>query len=257
MHITLGHGLLVAVVIVLTAIITATVSTYNSRGRIQSSFDSGLQRLNRQANRMRPVKNSWLDPVVDGLVALRLTPNRVTLLGGCLLGCAAWMAQQSRLGMALAFFIPGILMDMFDGAMARRYPERTTWLGKYLDPAIDTASGWAFMLILLPRYHHAWIPKALIGLLLLRVLAYLWYRWRWSQQLGLGMFPKNWSGENKAAFVAVGVGLMLIPTHHPAYVLGSEICLGLAIVFEGQSLWATHARFKQLKAERQAQSLDS
>lgn len=247
MNITGSHGLIVAVVIVLTTIAAGIISTYNSRNRIKASMEANLERLDKRADRMRPVKNSWLNPVVDGFVRIGMTPNRVTMLGAVLLGATAWAAARHQLGWALTLFVPGVMMDMLDGAIARRYPKLVHWAGEYLDPAVDTASGFTFAVILFPRYQHQLIPLILIGLLVARTIAFVWFRCEWGRKLDLKTLPKNWSGENKAAFIALGIFWMLIPNQQSAYVAGSEICLLLASLFEVQSLTVATVRFRRIR----------
>ena len=79
-----------------------------------------------------------LDPVVRLAVALRLTPNTVTVIGLLLTLLAATMVASGWLVAGAAVLTVGSLLDAVDGALARARGGGTPF-GSFLDSTLDRA----------------------------------------------------------------------------------------------------------------------
>ena len=93
----------------------------------------------------RGVSRYFLGPIVPVLIASRLTPNQVTLIG-----LAIVLGGAAAVGMGL-LFLGGVLVllgsafDMFDGALARA-TQRASKKGAFLDSNLDRVSEIAVLL---------------------------------------------------------------------------------------------------------------
>lgn len=86
-----------------------------------------------------------LGPVVPILIASRLTPNQVTLIGVAITCVAAAMAAMDRLFLAGVLLLVGSAFDMFDGALARA-TGRASKKGAFMDSNLDRVSEIAVLL---------------------------------------------------------------------------------------------------------------
>jgi len=77
-----------------------------------------------------------LEPVARGLIALRLTPDQITIAGLVLSFGAAALAARGDFGPATVLLLVGALCDVLDGSMAR-LSGRSSTFGAFLDSTID------------------------------------------------------------------------------------------------------------------------
>ena len=97
-------------------------------------------------SRLRALLARWVEaPGARVLAALGFTPNRVTLLGLALSGVAAWLAATDMLVLAGGVFLLSGLLDLLDGALARRTGAATRF-GGFLDSVGDRAGEAALLL---------------------------------------------------------------------------------------------------------------
>lgn len=76
------------------------------------------------------------DPVAGVLVALHISANMVTLAGFAVASLGGWMLADGLIWQGGLVMLAGSLMDMFDGAVARRTGQ-TTVFGAFLDSVMD------------------------------------------------------------------------------------------------------------------------
>ena len=87
----------------------------------------------------RSLLSRSIAPVVDGMIALRITPSMITIAG--LIGCIPAMilvAQGNLLLGGIIFFVSSLL-DLFDGALARK-SNSSSDRGALLDSVADRVS---------------------------------------------------------------------------------------------------------------------
>ena len=87
----------------------------------------------------RSLLSRIIAPVIDGLIALRITPSMITIAG--LIGCIPAMilvAQGNLLLGGIIFFVSSLL-DLFDGALARK-SNSSSDRGALLDSVADRVS---------------------------------------------------------------------------------------------------------------------
>ena len=87
----------------------------------------------------RSLLSRIIAPVVDGMIALRITPSMITIAG--LIGCIPAMilvAQGNLLLGGIIFFVSSLL-DLFDGALARK-SNSSSDRGALLDSVADRVS---------------------------------------------------------------------------------------------------------------------
>ncbi len=82
---------------------------------------------------------SWTDPVARALLALRLRPNHLTVLGLGVSLLAALSFARGRTRWGAALLIVAGLFDFFDGSLARLSGQVTPF-GAFLDSVIDRYS---------------------------------------------------------------------------------------------------------------------
>ena len=87
----------------------------------------------------RSLLSRIIAPVIDGMIALRITPSMITIAG--LIGCIPAMilvAQGNLLLGGIIFFVSSLL-DLFDGALARK-SNSSSDRGALLDSVADRVS---------------------------------------------------------------------------------------------------------------------
>ena len=89
-----------------------------------------------------------LAPVVPILIASKLTPNQVTLIGAGITFAGAAAVAMERLFLGGVLLLAGSAFDLFDGALARA-TQRASKKGAFLDSNLDRVSEIAVLLGLL------------------------------------------------------------------------------------------------------------
>ena len=77
-----------------------------------------------------------IDPVVSILVKIKCTPNLVTVLGFFVVFISAFFATQGNFKTAGILVMASGLMDVYDGALARRLKQDSE-KGAFLDSTLD------------------------------------------------------------------------------------------------------------------------
>ena len=87
----------------------------------------------------RSLLSRIIAPVVDGMIALRITPSMITIAG--LIGCipAMILVSQGNLLLGGIIFFVSSLLDLFDGALARK-SNSSSDRGALLDSVADRVS---------------------------------------------------------------------------------------------------------------------
>ena len=75
-------------------------------------------------------------PIARVLIALRVHPNALTLVGFCVAAGAAWLLANERLLAGGAVMLAGAAMDMLDGSVARLTGKASAF-GAFLDSVMD------------------------------------------------------------------------------------------------------------------------
>ena len=90
-------------------------------------------------------------PTVRLLIRLRLTPNRLTLLGLLIAAASAYLLSVGQLAAGGAVLLASGTFDLLDGAVARATGQATSY-GAILDSVVDRASETVVLLGLLIFY---------------------------------------------------------------------------------------------------------
>lgn len=89
--------------------------------------------------RLRAWASGPIETIARALIALRLTPNSITVIGLLIAALAAWLAATGRFLPAGIVLAAGSIFDAFDGAVAR-LSGRVTRFGALLDSTLDRYS---------------------------------------------------------------------------------------------------------------------
>ena len=94
----------------------------------------------------RSLLSRIIAPVVDGMIALRITPSMITIAG--LIGCipAMILVSQGNLLLGGIIFFVSSLLDLFDGALARK-SNSSSDRGALLDSVADRVSEYLSWLV--------------------------------------------------------------------------------------------------------------
>ena len=87
----------------------------------------------------KPYLEKSLNPVVDGLIHLRIHPNSITLLGLILIASGSAFIYFDKRYYGFAFLLIGVLMDAIDGHLARKSGVQSKF-GAFLDSTVDRIS---------------------------------------------------------------------------------------------------------------------
>ncbi len=134
-------------------------------------------------------------------------PNLLTLLRVALVPCFIGASLEGMYNVAFVIFVSAALTDILDGAIARRFNQRSR-LGALLDPAADKmlmVSGYLFY-TLSPALPRVAIPEWLTFVVfvrdaLLALVAYLMYT-----RVHVMRFPPSWAGKTTTVLQAVTLG---------------------------------------------------
>ena len=90
-------------------------------------------------------------PIARALIALRVTPNMITLAGFLVACGAAYLIADGRLLLGGLVMLGGAVMDMFDGAVAR-ITGKASVFGAFFDSVMDRLGEAAVLFGLLALY---------------------------------------------------------------------------------------------------------
>jgi CDP-diacylglycerol--glycerol-3-phosphate 3-phosphatidyltransferase len=97
------------------------------------------------------------DPVARALWRARLRPNQLTVLGLGVSALAAWAFAEGQLRLGAVLLAVAGLFDFFDGALARRARQETSF-GAFLDSVVDRYSDLVVLLGVLVLYERTADP---------------------------------------------------------------------------------------------------
>ena len=142
-------------------IAVAYVVRYLVRGRarhVRTDADGGSVFLNKATMEM----GYWLlGPVVDGLAALRVTPNQVTALSLIPAGLAGIAAAFGWFGLACVLATTAAYGDILDGLLARKLGTSSD-AGEMLDAAVDRFGEFMFLGGVSVYYRTHWMVQVLV-----------------------------------------------------------------------------------------------
>src|ERR1051326_2644886 len=110
-------------------------------------------------------------PLADGLVAMGLTANAITMLGLAGTITAAVFVALGRFGIGAAFFVPSAFLDLFDGLIARKLGTASRW-GAFIDSLSDRAGEGALLIALSYRFRDV-SPRVSVVALAALVLSFM------------------------------------------------------------------------------------
>jgi len=102
-----------------------------------------------------PVKDAAravIGPLADGLAAIGVSPNHLTVAGLVLSAGAGAAVAAGRLTLGAVLLILGGVCDMLDGSVARRHGHATRF-GAFLDSTVDRAAELLFFAGLAVYFH--------------------------------------------------------------------------------------------------------
>ncbi|MDQ2853428.1 MAG: CDP-alcohol phosphatidyltransferase family protein [Chloroflexota bacterium] len=91
------------------------------------------------SDRVKEAARALLAPLVRLAQRLGITPNRVTIIGFCVVVVAAGLVGAGQLLIGAAILVAGSLLDAVDGALARATGGSTAF-GSFLDSTLDRAA---------------------------------------------------------------------------------------------------------------------
>ena len=145
-------------------------------------------------------------------------PNALTLLRLLLVPCFIYASVKDAFTIAFVLFITAAVTDILDGAIARRFNQRSR-LGALLDPAADKTmmiAGYVFYTFdpTVPHRIPGWMTfTVFIRDFVIVMFAYLLYT-----RVRVKRFPPSWAGKTSTVMQAA--------------------TLGTAIAFNGFATWA-------------------
>lgn len=92
-------------------------------------------------------KTSFFKPILYLLAKTGITPNQVSLAALAFAVATFYFALKGEIGYAAVFFIIHIVLDLFDGTLAR-YTKQASDKGKFLDMIVDNIAATLLVLAL-------------------------------------------------------------------------------------------------------------
>ena len=159
-------------------------------------------------------------PVARVLLALRVSPNALTLAGLAVAGGSGYLLSEGRLAVGAAAMLAGAALDMLDGTLAR-LGQRATRFGALLDSTADRLGEAAVLFGLLAFYvrdgHELGVYLVVGALVTSQMVSYLRAR---AESLGV---PSDVGLMGRPERVVVlGGGLL---AGYPLYALGIVLVL--------------------------------
>ena len=165
-----------------------------------------------------PLKNTvleWIDPIAVGLMRAGLTPNRITTLSIFVLlaSGAAWAMDHVRTAAGLLLFSG--LLDILDGAVARR-GGMSTKFGAFYDSCMDRLGegalfagiGIFYTRSIIDRAGERW-PVLGLGLAFAAMTGAFLVSYARARAEGLGLEAKVGMAQRAERFVYLGVPVMV------------------------------------------------
>jgi CDP-diacylglycerol---glycerol-3-phosphate 3-phosphatidyltransferase len=158
------------------------------------------------SDRLRPV----LEPITSGagraLARARITPNALTTIGVlAVIGCAGIIASE-RPALGGWILIPAVLLDLFDGALARASNQVTPWGGFYDSVCDRVADGALLSAIVWLGYQTDDGPMVVVALVAMITSFAVPYARAKAESMGLK--PASGPGERAERYVLIIAGLV-------------------------------------------------
>lgn len=174
------------------------------------------------------------------LVALRLSPDAVTLLGVAVAICVPWFVVRDQIAVASALAILAGVLDNLDGAVAVM-SERTSDWGYVLDSVADRVGDTALLVGLGLAADNPWPAVAAAFLAFLQ--EYIRARAGVVGFTEIGVISLS---ERPTRVLIVAMFLLATAVQGPLWAqLGGWLALALSIVGIGQVAWAVRSRLHE------------
>lgn len=164
------------------------------------------------SDRLRPI----LEPVTSGagraLARARITPNALTTVGVLAVIACAFIVADGRPIFGGWLLVPAVLLDLFDGALARASGQVTRWGGFYDSICDRVADGALLSAVVWLGYRtddEAVVLVALIALITSFAVPYAR-----AKAESMGLTPASGPGERAERYVLIIAGLvfdLLVP----------------------------------------------
>jgi phosphatidylglycerophosphate synthase len=194
-------GMWVLLALVITIYVARTLARGRARGT-RTDADGGSMFLSKAAMEM----GYWLlDPLVDGLAALHITPNMVTAFSLVPALLAAVAAGFGWFGLACVLATMGSLCDLVDGVLARRTGLASD-AGEVLDAAVDRYIEFLFLAGVAVYYRTHWM---VLSLTLAALFGSLMVSYTTAKAEAMGVVPPRGSMRRaeRAVYLLVAAGL--------------------------------------------------
>jgi len=151
-------------------------------------------------------------PLADGLVAMGLTANAITMLGLVGTITAAVFVALGRFGIGAAFFVPSAFLDLFDGLIARKLGTASRW-GAFIDSLSDRAGEGALLIALSYRFRDV-SPRVSVVALAALVLSFM-VSYTKARAESLGYRCEGGFAERPERAILYGTALLIVGAAEP------------------------------------------
>jgi len=178
-------------------------------------------------------------PIADGMVALGLTANTITMLGLAGTITAAVFVALGRFGIGAAFFVPSAFLDLFDGLIARKLGTASRW-GAFIDSLSDRAGEGALLIAFSYRFRDV-NPRISVVALAALVLSFL-VSYTKARAESLGYRCEGGFAERPERAILYGAALLIVGAAEPMMWALSTV-----------AAWTTVQRIAMVRAQPRSQ----
>ncbi|MEC9451119.1 MAG: CDP-alcohol phosphatidyltransferase family protein [Chloroflexota bacterium] len=166
-----------------------------------------------------------IDPVVSILVKIKCTPNLVTVLGFFVVFISAFFATQGNFKTAGILVMASGLMDVYDGALARRLKQDSE-KGAFLDSTLDRL-GEAVILVGIIYYYSLRSDANIVVMASISIVFSLMISYLRARIEGLGYSSKSGIFTRPERILIVGLGLIFFSPISMIVILTIAVSIGL------------------------------